>query len=29
MNSSIINEAIFGIIGMKWRSIIKKKKNNE
>ena len=28
MNSSIINEAIFGIIGMKWRSIIKNKKNN-
>jgi hypothetical protein len=24
MNTSIINEAIFGIIGMKWRSLFKK-----
>ena len=24
MNTSIINEAIFGIIGMKWRSVFKK-----
>ena len=29
MNSSIINEAIFGIIAMKWKSITKKKKKNE